>query len=240
LDDLALGADAVEKVLHRIGVHVVGIATACERALSMLDKHQPDIFVTELETNNGIDPIAFVQRALERAPHTKTIILSSHDLHVDIYNEVGANTADVKTISGITTAPGPNISGYIHINFTAVVGQPVISAIKLTPIRPAVTVKSPTAGATGVSRSTAVKATFSQSMDGATILPTTFTIAGPNGVPLAATVSYASNSKIATLNPSTALTANTTYTVTLDKSIKSLPGLQLGTPVTWQFTTGSK
>jgi len=99
---------------------------------------------------------------------------------------------------------------------------------------------SPTAGSTGVSRSTAVKATFSQSMDGATILPTTFTIAGPDGVPLAATVSYAANSKIATLNPATALAANTTYTVTLDKSVKSLAGLQLGTPVMWTFTTGSK
>src|SRR5205823_50739 len=63
---------------------------------------------------------------------------ASPDLHMDIYNEVGANTADVKTISGITTAAGPGTSGYIHINFTAIVGQPVISAIKLTPIRPAV------------------------------------------------------------------------------------------------------
>jgi len=165
---------------------------------------------------------------------------ASPDLHMDIYNEVGANTADVKTISGITTAPGPNISGYIHINFTPIVGQPVISAIELIPIRPTVTVKSPASGATGVARTAAVKATFSQSMDGATITPLTFTLTAPGGVPVAATVSYSAQSMVATLNPSASLAANTTYTVLLDSSIKSLAGLRLGTPVTWTFTTGSK
>src|SRR5437870_127474 len=79
-DRLPLWLEAVEKVLNRIGVNVVGKATSSDGALSLLEKHHPDIFVAELESSdNGIDPIAFVQRACQRAPQTKTIILSYHD-----------------------------------------------------------------------------------------------------------------------------------------------------------------
>ena len=76
-DTLPLWLEAVEKVLNHIGVEVVGKATSCKSAFALLEEYQPDIFVTELETSDEIiDPIAFVRRASERAPETKTIVLS--------------------------------------------------------------------------------------------------------------------------------------------------------------------
>ena len=160
--------------------------------------------------------------------------------NLDIFSLVGANTALVKTIPHVrsNTVLGP--LGNIHLTFTSIIGQPVISAIELVPLPPEVTVVSPAKGATGVARSAPIKATFGQGMQGATFTTSTFTVTGPGGTPVAATVTYAILAKTATLTPSAALAPNTTYTVTLDATtIKSVTGLRLTTPTTWTFTTGS-
>jgi DNA-binding NarL/FixJ family response regulator len=78
-DRLPLWLEAVENVLNKIGVEVVGKATSTKSAFALLEKHQPDVFIAELESaEESIDPSAFVRRAAERAPETKTIILSSN------------------------------------------------------------------------------------------------------------------------------------------------------------------
>ena len=45
--------DAVEQVLRRIGIRVVGKTTSTEEALSMVEEHRPDLLITELEGDNG-------------------------------------------------------------------------------------------------------------------------------------------------------------------------------------------
>jgi hypothetical protein len=133
--------------------------------------------------------------------------------------------------------PGPGW-GTLHITAAAVTGLPVISAIELIPIAPTITGMTPANGATGVSRTIAVKGTFSQTMDPVTLTAATVTVVGPTGVPVVATVSYNTNNKLITINPST-LAASTRYTVQFSGAVKTLAGMKFATPPVWSFTTGT-
>jgi hypothetical protein len=107
---------------------------------------------------------------------------------------------------------------------------------------PTVTARTPAVNATGVSRTTNITATFSEAVTG---LPTiaaaspNFTIkrTSTNGA-FTSVASYNSSTRVATLNPSGTLLANTQYTVTLSSGIKD-PAGNLLAPVTWTFTTGA-
>jgi hypothetical protein len=54
---------------------------------------------------------------------------------------------------------------------------------------------------------------------------------------VAGTLSYSGNT--ATFTPSTALTANTVYTVTVGTAVEDRAGNNLVAPYTWTFTTGT-
>ncbi|WP_154605575.1 Ig-like domain-containing protein [Arthrobacter sp. AQ5-05] len=106
---------------------------------------------------------------------------------------------------------------------------------------PTVTNRTPAVNATRVSRTANITATFSEAVSG---LPATaaangnFTIKrSSNGAVFPSAVSYSSTTKVATLNPSGTLRANTQYTITLSNGIKDAAGNPLA-PVTWSFTTG--
>jgi hypothetical protein len=104
------------------------------------------------------------------------------------------------------------------------------------PAPPTVASTSPAAGATGVARSTSVTATFSRSMDPATISASTFTLTGPSG-PVPASVAYDDTTHTATLAPAAALASGTSYTARLAATVASRDGKQLGTAVSWSFQT---
>ena len=94
LDPLPLWLEALERVLNRIDIEVVGKAATYRDALDLLEQFHPDIFIAELETSDEtIDPINFVRRASERAPETKTIILSYHDDDEWIDGALGAGAS---------------------------------------------------------------------------------------------------------------------------------------------------
>jgi methionine-rich copper-binding protein CopC len=101
---------------------------------------------------------------------------------------------------------------------------------------PAVVSRSPAPNATGVDRTAAVTAIFSEDIDPATISTDTFTLTGSSG-PVTAAVTYDTASKTATLRTSSGLASNTTYMATIsgaqDVSHNAL------SPVTWSFTTSS-
>ncbi|WP_166805590.1 Ig-like domain-containing protein [Cryobacterium ruanii] len=112
----------------------------------------------------------------------------------------------------------------------------------ITGPRPTITSKSPASVATGVSRTANVTATFSEAVTG---LPTTaasttvMTIKQTvSGTATAAVVSYNATTRVATLNPSSTLLANTQYTATITSGVRDVAGNRLS-PVTWNFTTGS-
>ena len=97
---------------------------------------------------------------------------------------------------------------------------------------PTVTAKSPAAGATGVGLASAVTATFSESVQSSSIV---FGLKDAGGVVVGASVSYDDAAKTTTLQPTNALTMNTTYTATLSGA-KDAAGNVMAT-VTWTFTT---
>src|SRR5919197_147126 len=98
---------------------------------------------------------------------------------------------------------------------------------------PTVQSTSPSDGATGVSVSGNVTATFSEDVTG--VSGSSFTLSGPGGN-VSAVVSYSSANHTATLNPSADLAFDTTYTASLSSAITDTSGNPLS-PVTWSFHT---
>jgi hypothetical protein len=152
----------------------------------------------------------------------------------------GANKALTRTVTGVSVTDGA-------LNVQSVYGSvddPQIAAIEVVPSGappgpPTVTAKVPLDGATGVSSATTVKATFSRGMTASTLTPSSFTLTPAGGSPVAATVTYDSASTSATLAPTGALAASTTYTAKLDTTVKAADGTALASAVTWAFTTAA-
>jgi DNA-binding NarL/FixJ family response regulator len=92
--------DAVEQVLRRIGIDVVGKTTSTSEALSMVEKHKPDLLITELEGNSGdLSGLVLIERARSAVPNVRPIVLSMHqDTEViDSALAAGASAYVVKT-----------------------------------------------------------------------------------------------------------------------------------------------
>jgi methionine-rich copper-binding protein CopC len=100
-----------------------------------------------------------------------------------------------------------------------------------------VVAKSPAAGATGVSTTTDVTATFSEPVTNVT--GTTFKLKNTaTAAVVPATVSLDNTKTVATLHPNAPLDAGTKYTATLTAGIQDLAGNKL-TATSWTFTTGA-
>ena len=88
-----------------------------------------------------------------------------------------------------------------------------------------------------------MSATFSEDMDRSTLTTTTFTLTKQGSTsPLAATVSYDSASKKATLDPTSDLEANTSYTARVtggSSGAKDLAGNALEQDYSWTFGTAA-
>jgi len=107
---------------------------------------------------------------------------------------------------------------------------------------PTVESVSPTESATDVGLNSNVTATFSDlAVDPSTVTNQSFALTQDgslnDGSPVAARVSYDSDSSKATLDPDSALEANTTYTATITTSVKDLAENALAQDYSWTFTT---
>jgi hypothetical protein len=78
--------------------------------------------------------------------------------------------------------------------------------------------------------------TFSEAMDPATIITTTFTVK-QGATPVSGTVSYSGVTAVFT--PGSNLAANTVYTATITTGTKTLGGKALSSDYVWNFTTGT-
>lgn len=108
---------------------------------------------------------------------------------------------------------------------------------------PSVTQTVPADGGIDHPASAPVTATFNEPIDPATLSFQTFELTDTAGAPVAATVSYDSASRTATLTPSSALAPTSDYTAllrggTTDPRIKDLTGEPLPSDYLWAFTTG--
>jgi hypothetical protein len=98
---------------------------------------------------------------------------------------------------------------------------------------PAISFRSPAAGATGVPNNTSIVVTFNEPVDPATVTAATFTLNGAGQV--AGAVSFDAITQTATFTPSAPLGFSTSYTVALT-GIQDFSGNALTT--SWSFTTG--
>jgi two-component system response regulator DevR len=100
LDPHPLWLDAVEGVLARIDVTVVGKATSPEAALELVTECQPDLFIVEIDARSSeLDSVACMRLARQFRPGLKLLVLSSVDdqQRVDAAFSVGALAYVVKT-----------------------------------------------------------------------------------------------------------------------------------------------
>jgi uncharacterized repeat protein (TIGR03803 family) len=99
---------------------------------------------------------------------------------------------------------------------------------------------SPASGATAVTTTSLVTATFNAAMGASTITTATFTLTNVTngGTAVAGTVAYDASTLTATFTPTGGLSEATTYTATLTSGITDAGGAALASaPVTWTFTT---
>ncbi|RCJ27107.1 hypothetical protein A6770_02815 [Nostoc minutum NIES-26] len=158
-------------------------------------------------------------------------------LHALRNGENGANGVYIYS----STPAFPN-STYQSSNYWVDVVFTTTAPSDTTP--PTVSATTPGSGATGVSVGSSVTATFSEAIDSATVNTNTFQLRGADNVLVAATVTYNTNSRTATLTPSSPLTANTAYTATIrggstDPRVKDQAGNALAANFTWSFTTAA-
>jgi hypothetical protein len=162
----------------------------------------------------------------------------------------GAAVAGTVTCSGATATFTPTAPLLPGIVFTATLtagvqntaGTGLISPYVwtfTTDTQPAVIATLPSNGATGVLLNQSISATFSKTMNCATLYApaATFTLAGPGGTSVAGTVSCTGNGAIFT--PSSPLVANTLYTATITTGATDLQGVPTASNYVWTFKTGS-
>jgi hypothetical protein len=109
-------------------------------------------------------------------------------------------------------------------------------------IPPTVSSVTPVNGATSVPVSTTVSAIFNEAMGATTINNSTIELRNASSTLIAAAVSYNAGTRTATLTPTAALTASTTYTVTIvggASGVKDLAGNALVNNYSWTFTTAA-
>jgi hypothetical protein len=107
------------------------------------------------------------------------------------------------------------------------------------PAAPTVLATSPVDGATDLGQTPEVSATFSQAMDSSTITTATFTLTGPSGTAVAATVDYDPVTHVATLVPTAPLASSSAYVARLSTGVGSAHGVALEQSKQWGFTTSS-
>ena len=103
---------------------------------------------------------------------------------------------------------------------------------------PVVSVSTPANGASGVSITTAVTATFSEPMNAASITSTTFELRNAANVKVPAVVTY--GELTATLQPASPLTVSASYTARVrggPTGVKDSAGNALAADFVWSFST---
>ncbi|MFF2569932.1 DUF4082 domain-containing protein [Streptomyces sp. NPDC058084] len=99
-------------------------------------------------------------------------------------------------------------------------------------VPPTVTGRTPAAGATGVSITAPLSATFNQSIDSGTLV---FTVTGPGGATVPGRATLDGDGKTAAFTLNSQLALGTTYTASVQAA--DLWGNAMADPVTWTFTT---
>ena len=99
LDEHPLWLQALEQLLDRVGLRVVGKATAAERAVELVGSERPDMLLAGVELDGAGEPLQWLRRAQDSHPAMKAIVLSGTDnpQHIAAAFDAGAVAYCVKT-----------------------------------------------------------------------------------------------------------------------------------------------
>jgi DNA-binding NarL/FixJ family response regulator len=84
LDQHPLWLDAVEQVLGRAGVEVVGKATSRTAAARLIEEHRPELLIAEIASDDDGDGKVWLRETTARFHDLKVIILSMADSSEDV------------------------------------------------------------------------------------------------------------------------------------------------------------
>jgi NarL family two-component system response regulator LiaR len=98
-DPFPMWLDAVERVLERIGVAVVGKSTDPDTAVELVESARPDLLVAETSADGHPAGVTAVRRARAAAPDLRIVALSgsADPEEIDAALEAGASAYVVKT-----------------------------------------------------------------------------------------------------------------------------------------------
>lgn len=100
LDQHPIWLEAVQSILERIGVEVLGTATDSDEVLDLVSTRHPDVLVASVDAEDRLgESIACIRRACEHHPSLKAIVLSSFDdsEHIDAALAAGAMAYVLRT-----------------------------------------------------------------------------------------------------------------------------------------------
>jgi hypothetical protein len=212
----------------------------------------PPISVTPPNGSAGICPNTVVSATFPQAMDPATINPTTFTVSPGV---TGTVTPDV-TNTIFTFTPSGNLA--LSTTYTATIsagatdsfGNALASNFVWTfatatttctapPPPPTVISVTPPSCTAGVCPNTIVTATFSETMNPASIDSTTFTLTGPGAAAVAGQVTYDASSDTAIFTPSTPLALSTAYTATITTGAQDLLGNALASNVVWTFTTGA-
>jgi DNA-binding NarL/FixJ family response regulator len=99
LDNHPLWLDAVEQVLTRIDIAVIGKSSDTGSAMQLLDEHEPDLLVAEVDGHGNGSAAQWFTQVRAQHPNTKLIVLSAQDdpKQIDAAFAAGAVAYVIKT-----------------------------------------------------------------------------------------------------------------------------------------------
>jgi DNA-binding NarL/FixJ family response regulator len=91
LDPHPIWLGAVTGVLERVNVTVVGTSTTIPGALALLDRHDPDLLVTETNVGGGLPAgFACIREARLRHPELRVVALAAGEVRADVEGALAA------------------------------------------------------------------------------------------------------------------------------------------------------
>jgi len=139
LDQQPLWLDAMEQLLKRAGVNIVGKTTEPAEALGLVVEHRPDILLTDYSVSDGeLDAIECVRRAQEAHPELKTVVLSATDQPQQIQAAFAAGAS----VFCVKTADQEDLTAAIRQAFEASIYL-AHSATAAVPVEPGVAAETP-------------------------------------------------------------------------------------------------
>ena len=256
----ALAAATVYTATVNVGVKdVAGNPMAAARVWSFTtaaaDTTAPT--VTAISPANGataVSPATQVTATFSEPMEATTINGSNVQLRLPSTDLVAATVAYNVTTRVVTLTPSVALTGSTVYTATITTGVKDVAGNSLAASRvwafttavpdttpPVVSTTSPASGATGVVASANITATFNEPMTATTIGATTFELRTASSALVPAAVSYATGSRVATLNPTANLAEGQSYTATVvggstDPRVKDSSGNALAANLNWTFT----